>query len=249
MIGANLGKDLNRIRDIWWTFILPSICIFGICANMINIIILAKLRKKNSTYRLMLYNSISNLLYSFVCAFVFMMRCGNLCPFQNTWIACVYEKYFYFYFSGVLGMFNVLIEIIIAIQRYFIAANKKFTNESTIKALIMVIIIFSFCAYTPIIITRDILELDQNKVASLTPLIHNPNNFTLYYIKNNIGQFVPLKIIYSVFTMFRSILVLLMLVFINILLLNKFDDHVSKKANIKTVKTGNYWINRVIFNA
>jgi hypothetical protein len=239
MVIKNLGEDLNRIRDFWWTFILPSICLGGICANFINIIILVKLRNKNLTYRLMLYNSISNLFYTFICSFVFIMRCGKYCQFQNTWMACVYEKYFYFYFSGVLGMFNVLIEIMIAIQRYFIAANKKFTNESTIKALIIVIIIFSLCAYTPIIITRDILELDQNKVALMSSLIYNPNNFTLYYIKNNIGEYVPLKIIYSGFIMFRSILVLLLLVFINILLLNKFDDHVSKKTIIKT-KTGIY---------
>jgi hypothetical protein len=143
-------------------------------------------------------------------------------------------------------MFNVLIETLIAIQRYFIAANKKFANENKIKVLLVFIVLFSFGAYLPIIFTRDIILLGKETINNNTILINR--NITFYHIKNTIGNYVPVKIIYSGFTMSRCLLVLLMLVFINVLLLKKFDNHVNKKANIINKSKKNFDLNYLFKN-
>ena len=153
----DMDDSLLHLKDFWWTFILPAICLFGLFTNLVNVLVFLKLKSKNPIYKLMLTNSFSNFIYSFICFFVFMMRCGRYCSLQHLYWVKLYEKYLFYYFTSVLGFFNILVEIVIAIQRYFIVANKNFTKRVKTRTIILGLFLISLVVYTPNIFYRRIV--------------------------------------------------------------------------------------------
>jgi hypothetical protein len=67
--------SLSFIVDICNTYIIPSICIFGILTNIINIRIFLKRNLKDVAFKYYLVNAFSNLFYLLICFFIFVARC------------------------------------------------------------------------------------------------------------------------------------------------------------------------------
>jgi hypothetical protein len=217
-----MNEDTIKIKDFSWTFILPSICLFGFFTNLINIIVFLKLKSKNPIYKLMLSNSISNFFYSLICFFVFIMRCGQYCTIQNTYWVKIYEKYLFYYLTSVLGLFNIFIEVCVAIQRYMIVANKSLPKKLPIRLIILVLFILSLVLYTPNMFYRQIISVKNH-------------NSTSFIIQTSNDQYIA-KLILTVISGMRGLLILFLLLIINLLLLHRFKYQVEKKKHIKTIR-------------
>lgn len=217
-----MNEDTVKVKDFWWTFILPLICAFGFFTNLINIVVFLKLKSKNPIYKLMLSNSITNFFYSLICFFVFIMRCGQYCTIQNTYWVKVYEKYLFYYLTSALGLFNIFIEVCVAIQRYLIVANKNLPKKLPIKIIILVLFILSLVLYTPNMFYRQIV------------LVQNDNLTSAYIIQTSKDQYVA-KCILTVISGMRGLLILFLLLIINLLLLHRFKYQVEKKNHIKSI--------------
>ena len=96
---VNIVMENNYlIFDIYWTFVLPSICVFSFLTNVFNVIITYVLRKKSVVYKYMFLNSVTNLAYLFIMFFVFLIKCGQLCDdLKDSYIAKFYHHYFFFF--------------------------------------------------------------------------------------------------------------------------------------------------------
>lgn len=107
------------------TFIIPSICLFGILMSCLNITIFLDPKLKDTTYKYLLVNSFSNFFYLFNCFFYFVPNCSFYCSFSNTYAAQFYYYLFYNYLKGIAAVLCVLIQLIVSIQRYYLITNIK----------------------------------------------------------------------------------------------------------------------------
>ena len=227
-----LEPHLKEIKDKCWTYLLPSISLFSLATNFLNIVVFAnaKLLNKNPIYTYMLINSIVNFLYSFICSFVFVMRCGNLCNLGGTYLANFYELYLYLYFTSVLGIFNILIEIAIAIQRYLIITNKKMllkrvSRNCFIAALFVVSVIY----YIPYLYWRQIVPLDSSGSTNNHSLLEP----RVYKIKQE--EHEPIELFIAVLSSSRGLLILVLLFCINLLTIVKFRSRLKKKETMQSL--------------
>ena len=89
-------------NDIFYTFIIPPICVFGIATNILNIIVFSHQDLVENTYKYLKMNAYSNLIYLFICAFIFTVRCGQLCVLDDYYITQLYYWIIYTYIKGSL---------------------------------------------------------------------------------------------------------------------------------------------------
>ena len=136
---------IETIKDIYWTFILPLICSYSIVTSIINLIIFGTLKSKNIIYKFMLYNSMSDIAYLFSVMFVFVMRCGQFCDeLKHSYIAKFYHHYIFTYVANSIGLFGILIEILISVQRIFFLTNRAFMDRFKINLTLIGFLVFSF---------------------------------------------------------------------------------------------------------
>ena len=264
------NETMVNLREFYWTFVLPLVSFGVFILNLINTIVLLKITTKNLLYKYMLSNSYANLAYSFICSFVFLMRCGKYCTISEAFLTKVYELYFFIYFSSVLAIFNILIEIIIAYYRYSIVANKSISRFASIKKILIILFALSAIYYLPFTIWR---KISKKEVISLNS---HSNHTVLYYGDSLDGalaesqktkivyyldeDFKSLNYLYKGFLYFhvllRSLIVLLCLFFVNIITFAKFNQLISKRKLLLNLSQNNcnlifllVLINLMIFNS
>lgn len=110
-----------RLREFSWTFIYPIICLISVCTQSINIAVFVRLTKDRLN-KYCLVHSISYFLYTFICAFSFLIRCGSLCneSTSSTYAAKIYEYFIFGYVTSVLAIFSIMIETRLSFERLYI---------------------------------------------------------------------------------------------------------------------------------
>lgn len=220
-----LNDDIVKLSDFYWTYILPSISIFSLVTNSINIFVFIRLRSQNPIYKYMLINSLTNFVYSFICSFVFLMKCGQFCKQEKTFISRVYEIYLFYYFSNVLDIFNILVEIIIATQRYTIVSNKIIPVKMPIRFILLFLLIFSALYCLPVLIWEEVIT----KVNSFSQETMSESN------KEDLDN--KYKILFGVLSSIRCLFFLALLILINLFTLLRFKTQVKQKKMMKNIAT------------
>jgi hypothetical protein len=159
----------NSTNNYSWTlFIQPSICVFGLITNSLNIIVFLNKKMKDPSFKYMLCISISDFIY--LGLLIFMPFIQNIKSKE----ADLYKTYIQDYFTSCLSMIGLFSEIVLSIQRYLILTNTIYSVNA--KLLIFFLIILSFLYYSPILI------LNQNNNTFITVV--------LYVIRIFLGVFV-----------------------------------------------------------
>ena len=110
----------------------------------------------------MLFKSCVNALYLFLCTFIFLIRCDSYCVVSKSlFIIVLYELYIYHYFTSCLGMLDLLIELIISLNRLFIITNRWNFDKMNRKFIFIVISLFSLLFYSPNVYLLTIKQLDE----------------------------------------------------------------------------------------
>ncbi len=86
--------------DLFYTYVVPPICIFGIATNTLNIVVFSHKELTEDTYKYLKLNAYSNLVYLLICCFVFTKRCGQLCELDDLFLTQLYYWIFYSYVKG-----------------------------------------------------------------------------------------------------------------------------------------------------
>ena len=132
---------MNRttlIVDFWWTIALPFICLCSIVTSGFSLLILYKLRHQNRIYRLLYVKTLINLAYLSICFWIFLVKCGNLCPPASntlTWSLLtfsiqIYKTFIYGFVGNILAYSDLLIEIMLSVERF------RLTNNSPTLAVV-----------------------------------------------------------------------------------------------------------------
>lgn len=217
-------SHIETIKDVYWTFILPLICFYSIITSLINLIVFATLKSKNIIYKIMLYNSLSDIAYLLSVIFVFVIRCGQFCPeLKDSYMAKIYHQYIFMYLANSLGLFGVLIEILISVQRIFILTNRTFMNASKTNVCLIVFLIFSFLFCMPQLFA---FELKRMTSANTTRIIYTRENITP-------NMSFLFRHLFGIQHAFRLILIVCLIFTLNYLTYYLFKKQAKKKRQLK----------------
>ena len=151
--------DENTLVTIFWVFIIPGICLFGVISNTICIILLIKANLQDHMHKYMLASSVINVVYTFMCGFIFLIKCGSMCPMSKTSIVVVlYEYLIWDYVTSCLAVLNILLEIIMCLQRCSIVSNWSYFKFERFYVVFLVVILISLVPYIPYLFLREIIS-------------------------------------------------------------------------------------------
>ena len=239
-MNVNLFMDfIETLKDVYWTFILPLICVYSIITCVINLLVFASLKSKNIIYKIMLYNSISDIAYLVSVMFVFMIRCGQFCDdLKYSYIAIVYHQYVFMYLANSLALFGIFIEILISVQRIFILTNRAYISRFKINSTLVGLLIFSFAFCIPQLFSFKIKQIEKVTKLNTTRLIYIRENMTpsMSFLFRNL---------FGIQQAFRLILIVFLIFTLNYLTYFLFKKHANKKRQLKanniSSKSSMYW--------
>lgn len=149
----------TRFVDYSNVYLLPSICLFGIITSLVSILVSFKRDESNAkTLDFILINSLIDFSFLLIQSFLFIIRCGLLCPYGYTWFAKFYEIYIYLYIGYSLVSSQVFLNIYVAYDRI-----KMFSAKLSSQKPVSIYLAYAICAILSIIanipnygISRDI---------------------------------------------------------------------------------------------
>ena len=113
--------------DLYTRMVFAILCIL---TNIINICVFLNPKLKDITYKYMLINSITNVIYmALSCSSVLFYYC-NECPSSQTYLSALFSIIFTFYIFDCLKLFHIIIQIIISMRIYLILLNNTHKANS-----------------------------------------------------------------------------------------------------------------------
>ena len=109
-------------------FILPPVCILGVIANFLNIIVFSNKKMKDISFKYMLFISINDFIYLGFCAYTSVVICNN-CPLSTEYSTQLYHIIIEQYFTSCQAMFSIFADIFLSIHRSLILLNKPLYSK------------------------------------------------------------------------------------------------------------------------
>ena len=136
-----INNRTSLIVNYWWTVGLPFICLCSMVTSGLSLLVLYKLRHLNRLYRLLYVKTLVNLVYLSICFWIFLVKCGHMCPPASnsltrslvTFSIQVYKHFIYGYVSSVLAYSDLLIEIMLSIERLLVMNNEESAPLSNVE--------------------------------------------------------------------------------------------------------------------
>ncbi len=220
--------NISYAFDFFFVYIVPCICAFGICTNLLNIIVFSHKELKDDTYDYLKMNAYSNLFYLIICLFVFFARCGQLCEFDDTLATQIYYWAFYIYIKGIFAIFTVCIQILVSMLRLSIVFNRKICKLPDYRLTSVILLIFSAIFYSPNGFTKAIVET-KTLVAGT-----NDTYEIAYSLGNNaIGQSNLGKTLIIVTTIIRGYVCAVVIIIINVISKIRLDSHIERSTKMQ----------------
>ena len=164
-------KNVSLVIDIWWTYLLPAICFCSLIANLFNVVIFNKLRRVNKIYEMLFGKSITNIVYLFICFWVFLIKCGQFCSSSDETTANediymgtksfpiqLYNFYVFDFLGTILAYSDLIIEIVIS-AKHLVLINSFSKGEyghtngnkypNSIKWLFIIIFSITIIIHSP----------------------------------------------------------------------------------------------------
>ena len=225
-----------RISDYGYTYLIPSVCAFGIITNAITIIVIVKGSLKGIMYKYMLFMCIFEIFEMAISFWLMIFRCGTLCPYDYQYLSKLYELYFYLYLRNVSIFYSNITDLHIAFNRLnnFSKDLKKFTKKIPFRPRIGILFLLGFAInYPSYLLSRDIV-----KIGSL--VIYTSENSTslrpLYQIKNNpYNDNIYWNVAFFILAVSRKLLLLIILFIANVIMGFMFKKYIKNKELLGAV--------------
>lgn len=223
----------TRFVDYSNVYLLPSICLFGIITSSICICVSYKRDESNAkTLDYILLNSLVDFFFLIIQFFLFIIRCGMLCPYGYTYIAKFYEIYIYLYLGYVLVTAQIFLNIYVVYDRL-----KMFTGKLTNQKQLTIYQVFGICVIISIFanmipypIAREIVPLGIYK-----PIPNSSYSEILYArVYRKEFQTIVMQNIFTAILIVKNPFTLFVLCVISILVCFRFRNFLkSRKALLK----------------
>lgn len=243
---TSLSNLSLRATDFLNTFILPFISLLSFLCGLICIRVLMNKKLKGIIFQHMFFESIADVIYSFINFFFFIIRCGVYCPYGYNYYSKVYELYVYIFIGKSIELFTILIDLNLAILKYksFLPQSQssqqqttigKFNNvEFRLRIKFLLFLMLSLVIATPSILMPRSINFVGLLITNSTKQINQTTE--LYVVSQS-------EISYDVFFNYFSLLIafgqgaglLIVIMILNIIILVKlkrFLNQSSRQNNI-----------------
>lgn len=217
-------------------YIEEVILIFGLFTVSINIIVFAELRFKDTAYKFLLLEAIVDFIYLLLLSLSIFVYCGTPCSavYTSIW-GKLYNLAIDDYLTSGLAINNILIEIVLSLQRLFIITNKPWLSDISFLKTSLVIGVVSLLFYLPLLILNKIVQI-------------GPNEYSLVAASGHVLDSVIPTLISSL----RLFLATVGLFSINLVTFVHFKRHMKRKSKLlsKHKTPGNCYseFNRIVEN-
>lgn len=243
LVLINSTESLSlRSSDFVNVFILPPICLVGIVLNVICIIVVAQKELTGELYSFILFHSICDLIFLFINTFTCIIRCGIYCPYTFAFLSKIWELYFHLFTGNTFLLFGTGLDIVVSFNRLFSFSSTrpklidKF-NKIDLKIKCLILAVISLVANLPsYVITRNVTLIGYLQHFEYSS--ESSSNMTVWYeplfqaLTNPIGKNDFMVAFLFVLTLFRGVIPLFVLFFMNLIIGVKFRSHLKKKRKI-----------------
>ena len=222
---TSIGSGSSDSSSITWDlYVITCLCTFGVIANLINIAVFLNPKLKDQTYRYMMMNSISELLYLFFNGLSIVFLCGPSCDANyNSLLGQIFSIYLFGFLPGALVIFNILIEIYLSFQRLMILSNRSFLKKVPVLLVLFVLFTISFIYNIPNLISQRIAAVPTSA----------PGVYTYMAMTTDFGYSNLASVLKQIMKYLRIFLTLGVLLVLNILTAYKSRQHFMKKSQMK----------------
>jgi hypothetical protein len=232
----------QKTSDIFLFGVSLIIKIFGIITNIINIVIFSDSNFANQIYIFLRLHSVVDVFYLInisICDHAFVKYYLPV-KFVKSFFIQLTGLYLCNYLTSSLAIFNILIELLVSIQRFLILINAKYfilTKKKAAYIIIAVVFLTSLIVYLQEIIFFQVMPIDALHKTNET------NELVLYRIGKNSFGLKHGKIYENIaisVQIFRGPVCLIMMVLINSMTWYQFRKYLNKKIEMKRSKHVTY---------
>lgn len=227
---ANLSTALTVIRSM------------GLLTSLLNMIVLVHSGLKKPIYKYLLVMSIADTLY-LVSLFVqkyFSLACGrHVSSNQLGSTHCFFYMLFYIllsdYFTSCLAIFNIQMEIFLTLQRIIYLDNARLVRffKNSFKTVTFILSAWSLCIYSPVLFFKSIKQVDV--------ILQNQTYKDFKMAKSRFGETYTASLIGKSLSLYRILLVTLVLTTLSLVTICKFRKYLNKKASLKKNSKTSYF--------
>ena len=222
---ACLSKNATAVSDSselisWYNVVFTLLCAFGALTNGINIIVFKSPKLKDKVYTCLLVSCSCEFLYLVTNCLNALLYSGIInASYRNTLPGLAFSLYIGGFFSGLLAIYSILVEIFLAFQRYTILINKPLLLNASLPIILSVLFMVSFIVHLPTLTNYCIV-------------LNDPQNKTYLYTTTQFGRSQTGKILKSVSSWIRIILTLVVLTTMSVMTSFKSRQYFSKRARL-----------------
>jgi hypothetical protein len=250
------GNQSPLMSDHYQNFIsfllrlLPLICIFGVITNLLNIMVFMSSALKDRSFKYMLANSISGIVYLgcfLIDYYVFVNDNGDDVA-TKSFSAQLFLLLVDDYFTSCCAFFCILNDVFLSLERFIIVTNKRHYIKVSCGLILFIDFIASLLFYSPLFLLKSIVvevETDssyhdqKNQLMSKNFSISLPSSSlnTVRFIyatrpsmfsKSTLGKAIP-----AIISFFRIFLAIFFLSAINVVTAVKLKSFLSKRKTSK----------------
>lgn len=225
-----------------YILVTPIITLFGLVSNFINIIVFSNSKLKDSSYRLMLADSVIHFVYLVFTGCGAAFYCVSICEVTSSYANKFFQLYFTDYLTSSLAIYSIFVEIYLSLQRLFIISNKKTLQNLSHKIVLSILFVLSLLFYMPNIFLKNIVSVERGvSIQSIDVNVSYSNKTVSFSLTTSIfGKSIYGKIIPVILTSIRIFLSIIVLSLINILTAIKFKKHFNRKYYLKAATITNF---------
>ena len=231
----SLSTLTSRLTDIGNVFVLPVVNVFSFILNLLCILVFLQKKMTGEVNELFLLVSIADFIFSFICVFLVLARCGFYCSFGYSYILRIYEQFIFLYMGNICLSFTILIDNYLAfikLSSFSTKLKKQPFSIRTGKLKIFIFLLVASVVNLPIyVLSRRIKLIGYwiKEYGYLEPLYSVSN----IIVKNSIYDYLLFSL-----TIIRGLFLLIFLSILNFIVYIRLKLYMKKKK-LNQRKTGN----------
>ena len=224
--------DPNVLKQIIWTYCLPTICLFGIITNSISFYVFTKCRKvclKNRIYQYLQMDSLVELFYLLICLIFFVLKLQIFSSIHNNYYVIIYEKYFFVHLASSLACYMIFLRIFISLRRLMRILNSSSTlGNSSFYKITISLFILSFIVHFPMVSHLTIVPLHNFNASNLNHTLLTSKRYRI--IRHRYFELNLFGLISFLFGSIRGLIAPIVLLIINLMIIGKMKRAYKSKS-------------------
>lgn len=230
---------IGHSAHIYFNIVYWILCLLATFTSLVNSLVFVNKNLKDQTYTFLLFQSINDIFYvAFVGTSTFI---ANFDP--RTHVANIFRIVFYDYAASSLAIINILMELLLTLQRLFILLNKPFLHKNMIY-LFLAVYVLGFVLYIPSLFFKNTVSYSLANVTNGSSVFVDILEESVF-AKSRLGSILP-----TILSMFRLSIPTFVIFPLSIMVIYEFNKLMSKKKSllIKNFKIGNWLFKIIVIN-